>query len=455
MKNSLKGWSHSWRCRIWWSHSFEKISASEITGCHLGNLVSLMDHCDFIPCFEGRHRKPSYQWDPMWTLSVPISPNLLQDLLFVDFLFVCFVFLLWFDDFLLYYASVLLLLIYVNLFCFSSAKLAWSFNWGWFFCFFILLIFFLLHEFRRNSYLLWPWRAIFVRIIHVYDFPGGSESKVSAYNAEDLGSFPGLGRSSGEGNGNPLQYSCLENPMERGAWQAPTVHGVAKSQTWLSDWTHSLTHSTCIVSGFNSFWCEGCFLLWILAPLFSVYAGHCPLDRSCHSCCGDQSLHWIWSRASSFFCGCHFPVRSRGLFLIIGAESLMFVSELHFWVLVLGWQDRSGPTGWGTRVFLHRSYSLVSVLCCVTFHLLCGLTKYTIVGTALDPTSTVRMSAIGPSVPQALFSQGHQCRSTEDRSQDLSSRLPGPSVGVLEASQPWPSGPAQLLHACAHKAHRC
>ena len=60
----------------------------------------------------------------MWTLSVPISPNLLQDLLFVDFLFVCFVFLLWFDDFLLYYASVLLLLIYMNLFCFSSAKLA-------------------------------------------------------------------------------------------------------------------------------------------------------------------------------------------------------------------------------------------------------------------------------------------------------------------------------------------
>ena len=52
----------------------------------------------------------------MWTLSVPISPNLLQDLLSVDFLFVCFVFLLWFSDFLLYYASVLLLLVYVNLF---------------------------------------------------------------------------------------------------------------------------------------------------------------------------------------------------------------------------------------------------------------------------------------------------------------------------------------------------
>ena len=50
------------------------------------------------------------------------------------------------------------------------------------------------------------------------DFPGGSDGKVSAYNAEDPGLIPGFGRSSGEGNGNPLQYSCLENPMDRGAW---------------------------------------------------------------------------------------------------------------------------------------------------------------------------------------------------------------------------------------------
>ena len=49
----------------------------------------------------------------------------------------------------------------------------------------------------------------------VRDFPGGSDGKASAYNARDLGSIPGSGRSSGEGNGNPLQYSCLENPMDR------------------------------------------------------------------------------------------------------------------------------------------------------------------------------------------------------------------------------------------------
>ena len=66
----------------------------------------------------------------------------------------------------------------------------------------------------------------------------GSDDKASAYNAGDLGLIPGLGRSSGEGNGNPLQCSCLENPMDRGAWQAPTVHGVAKTRTQSSDFTH-------------------------------------------------------------------------------------------------------------------------------------------------------------------------------------------------------------------------
>ena len=59
-------------------------------------------------------------------------------------------------------------------------------------------------------------------------FPGGSDGKDSTCNARDLGSTPGGGRSAGEGNGNPLQYSFLENPMDRGAWQAAD-HGVAES----------------------------------------------------------------------------------------------------------------------------------------------------------------------------------------------------------------------------------
>ena len=59
-----------------------------------------------------------------------------------------------------------------------------------------------------------------------------------AGNTRDLGSIPGLRRSPGEGKGNPLQYSCLENPTDRGAWRA-IVHGASKSQTWLSNWTHT------------------------------------------------------------------------------------------------------------------------------------------------------------------------------------------------------------------------
>ena len=56
----------------------------------------------------------------------------------------------------------------------------------------------------------------------------------NAGDAGDMGSVPGSGRSPAVGNGNPFQYSCLENPMDRGAWWA-TVHGLAKSQTWLRD----------------------------------------------------------------------------------------------------------------------------------------------------------------------------------------------------------------------------
>ena len=61
-------------------------------------------------------------------------------------------------------------------------------------------------------------------------FPGGSDSRESACNVRDLGLIPGLGRSPGEGNDDPLQYSCLGSPMDRGTWQA-TVHGIAKNRT--------------------------------------------------------------------------------------------------------------------------------------------------------------------------------------------------------------------------------
>ena len=72
---------------------------------------------------------------------------------------------------------------------------------------------------------------------YILCFPGGSGGEESACSAGDPGWIPGSGRSPGEGNGHPLQYSCLENSMDRGSWWA-TVQGVTKSQTWLCTHTH-------------------------------------------------------------------------------------------------------------------------------------------------------------------------------------------------------------------------
>ena len=98
----------------------------------------------------------------------------------------------------------------------------WGLLSGFFFCFFF---------FEKKKRVIF---SLFRRNYTYRDFPGGADSKVSAYNVGDVGLIPGSGRSSGEGNGNPLQYSCLENPVDRGAWWA-TVHGVAKSRTRLRD----------------------------------------------------------------------------------------------------------------------------------------------------------------------------------------------------------------------------
>ena len=93
---------------------------------------------------------------------------------------------------------------------------------------------------------LWYWNfelevifCIFLRIVLI--FPGGSDGKASAYSAGDLGSIPGSGRSPGEGNGNLLQYSCLENPMDRRTWLAYRSWGRKESDT--TEQLHSLKDS--------------------------------------------------------------------------------------------------------------------------------------------------------------------------------------------------------------------
>ena len=88
----------------------------------------------------------------------------------------------------------------------------------------------------------------------VYGFPGGSDGKESACNAGEPGSIPGSGRSPEEGHGNPLQYSCLENPMDRGAWRA-TVQGISKSQTQLK-WL-TLSHTFTCAYIFFVYFAEG------------------------------------------------------------------------------------------------------------------------------------------------------------------------------------------------------
>ena len=82
--------------------------------------------------------------------------------------------------------------------------------------------------------------------IVIAGFPGGAVVKNLPANAGDSGLILRSGRSLGEGNGNPLQYSCLENCMNRGAWWA-TVHGVAKSRTWLSNWAHTPVVIVCLI----------------------------------------------------------------------------------------------------------------------------------------------------------------------------------------------------------------
>ena len=77
--------------------------------------------------------------------------------------------------------------------------------------------------------------VLLLESIDIWGFPGGSVVKNLPASVGDVGSVPEWGRSAGEGNGSPLQYSCLGNPMGRGAWRA-TVHGVTKSQTGLSDY---------------------------------------------------------------------------------------------------------------------------------------------------------------------------------------------------------------------------
>ena len=150
-----------------------------------------------------------------------------------------------------------------------------------------------------------PFLFKLLAIFLILGFPGGSEVKASACNVGDLDAIPGLGRSPGEGNGNPLQYYCLENPMGRGAWWA-ILYRVANSRTLLSNFTSlhfliiKIEHFFLVNEGnsnsqvdmeldevsHSQLW-GGVMACWMVYP----YVLHCPYGTHTYSSadCGDCS----------------------------------------------------------------------------------------------------------------------------------------------------------------------
>ena len=110
-------------------------------------------------------------------------------------------------------------------------------------------------------------------------FPGSSDGKAPVCNAGDPDSIPGLGRSPGEGNGSPPQCSCLENPMDRGAWWA-IVRGVAKSWTGLSDSTFFSSKNSCSVSSSSPLLYQFIFN-WVLSFLLFILYWSVIASQSC------------------------------------------------------------------------------------------------------------------------------------------------------------------------------
>ena len=247
----------------------------------------------------------------------------------------------------------------------------------------------------KLSHFLLVCKGIFIlhEILSIPDSPGSSDSKESACSAGDLGSIRGLGRSSGEGNGTPLQYSCLENPMDRGAWRAE-VHGVSKSWTWLTDLTHTLSIQLWFwVVSLQCFNCYGfiimCFnmiqycccavsQLWqtLLDPMNCSTPGFpvlhhlqefaqtsCPLSQWCHPAISSSATLFSFSSCPQFPALGSLPMSQ--LFASGGESIEASASSSVFPMNSQGWFPLGFPFGWYTypHFSFKNTFGWSSVLC--------------------------------------------------------------------------------------------
>ena len=176
---------------------------------------------------------------------------------------------------------------------------------------------------------------------------GGSDSKASVYNARDLGSSPGLGRSPGEGNGNPLQYYCLENPMDRGAWWA-AVHGVAKSQTWLSDFTFTLSY-------FKWYLLENVYCIYIKIQLIlsnSTFAWKIPWTEEPDRL-PSMGLHRVWHYLSD-----------------LANRTYIGLAKIFLWIFSKDVMEKPKQTFWPTHTVMSSATAFLYNLCSFNFFLL-------------------------------------------------------------------------------------
>ena len=174
-----------------------------------------------------------------------------------------------------------------------------------------------------------PLNVIMALFYQFLGFPGGWDGKESACSAGGLGSIPGSGRSPGEGNSNPLQYSCLENPMDGGAWSA-TVHGVAK-HNWATSLSFFLYHFLLVSHQYLSIYLSIIYQFYLSSISLSTY--HLP-SIFIYLSTIYVSLYQLIFQAPPIFCVLtrkefrHYVMLTSSKYILYGGTYSMIVPQL-------------------------------------------------------------------------------------------------------------------------------